>query len=786
MSFLKNKNYKIILCCNKCLLFHPFNIYYEKHDSLFKIGFKCGNNIEQKSLNDLFENLDEYSEKCFGCKKILYLDKDIYFQRETKKLYCEECFSRYEINWKILKVKNAPNSFLNIIDNLNYFMIENDIQKKSIIFQNCKKKLVELKEFVELIILNYRFSCLEEEFKVKQIISLNFIEYLDNLLKIAKTNESLYDIYSLLKEIIIYGHEYKEISLNDFTEKYSLLLKFSNKNKFLSESMKYFLLKKYNIETYFKKDKPHKFNKFSNQYFTNDSFENNCKRYNKIIEIISEEETQEKFSRMQVDLDTLKLENKINSYLNSYFNIPSKFISKRKGINFLISELIENNVYKLNDITPNQKMIKSIRNDIKLFLNNTTLSQEIKDKLIIINENILDEYGDLIPQWKRRKIEKKTYIHPYVKFNGEEIKILKNIKQKDSTKYQTITTIENENILQYCLDFLFYLKEKGNHFVHILDTNYLKVYKELHMKEINNNENACKNIKQIIKEEIEIKDLKPIFSMKQITNFVFEIFDESIVNQNNKINFLLTKFKEDFDKYINSIDIIKEKKENCITEGEMINDDIDTLMGIYSEEDNKLFEEYTQKVEINKYYNQIIAEFNELFRINIKFSQFDKNQKKNKIKLNKNKLPSNLQYNDTIKKYQILYLKKLLYEKVKNIKEEILNKHTMIKDNYIKSMTLLESLKVINEVFIDLKEFTLNVDELFNEYLKDNNNNNIIIKKQKVSEEDIKIVSEKINLNTIKNIIDTTINSNKKINISDDEPSDFLFQLFKIKIGFPI
>ena len=765
MSFLKKKNFNIILCCNKCSLFHPFNIYYEKHDSLFKINFKCGNNIETKYLNDLFENLNEYSEKCFECKKILYLDKNIYFHKETKKLCCEECFSKYEIDWKILNIKNTPNSFLNTIDNLNYFMSENDIQKKSIFFQMCKKKLVELKEFVELILLNYRFSSLEDEFKVKQIISLNFIEYLDNLLKIAKTNELLYDIYTLLKEIIIYGHEYQVISLNDFTEKYNLLLTLSNKNKFLSKSMKNFLLQKYHIETCFKKSKSFKYN---NQYFNNYSFEYNCKIYNKIIEIISEEETQDKFSQIQVDLDTLKLDNKINNYLNNFFNIPSKFIAKRKGINFLISELIEYNTNKINEITPNQKMIKSIRNEIKLLLNNATLSKEIKDKLIIINENILDEYGDLIPQWKRRKIEKKTYIHPYVKFNGEEIKILKNIKQKDSTKYQTITTIENENILQYCLDFLFYLKEKGNHFVHILDTNYLKVYKELHMKEINNNENACKNIKQIIKEEIEIKDLKPIFSMKQITNFVFEIFDESIVNQNNKINFLLTKFKEDFDKYINSIDIIKEKKENCITEGEMINDDIDTLMGIYSEEDNKLFEEYTQKVEINKYYNQIIAEFNELFRINIKFSQFDKNQKKNKIKLNKNKLPSNLQYNDTIKKYQILYLKKLLYEKVKNIKEEILNKHTMIKDNYIKSMTLLESLKVINE------------------YLKDNNNNNIIIKKQKVSEEDIKIVSEKINLNTIKNIIDTTINSNKKINISDDEPSDFLFQLFKIKIGFPI
>ncbi len=109
----------------------------------------------------------------------------------------------------------------------------------------------------------------------------------------------------------------------------------------------------------------------------------------------------------------------------------------------------------------------------------------------------------------------------------------------------------------------------------------------------------------------------------------------------------------------------------------------------------------------------------------------------------------------------------------------------MFKDNYIRSLTLLESLKVINEVLIDLKQFTLNIDELFNEYLKDSNNN-IILKKQKVSETNLKIVSEEINVAKIKNIIDILINSNKKINISDEEPSDFLFQLFKLKIGFPI
>ena len=209
-------------------------------------------------------------------------------------------------------------------------------------------------------------------------------------------------------------------------------------------------------------------------------------------------------------------------------------------------------------------------------------------------------------------------------------------------------------------------------------------------------------------------------------------------------------------------------------------------MKIYSEDDNKLFEEYTRKFEINKYYNQIISDFNEFFEINIKTSQFDKNQKKDEMKLEENKLPINLQYNnDKIKKYQLLYLNKLLYEKINSIKEEILEKHLMFKDNYIRSLSLLESLKVINEVLIDLKQFTLNIDELFNEYLKDSNNN-IILKKHKVSETNLKIVSEEINVEKIKNIIDTLINSNKKINISDEEPCDFLFQLFKLKIGFPI
>ena len=108
---------------------------------------------------------------------------------------------------------------------------------------------------------------------------------------------------------------------------------------------------------------------------------------------------------INLDSEILKLnnENYLNNYYFSYFNIPSKMILKRKGINILLSKIISLNFNLFEQITPNQNMIKTIRNEINIFLKNSELSNSLIEKLKSFNEKLLNEYGYILPNWKKKK-----------------------------------------------------------------------------------------------------------------------------------------------------------------------------------------------------------------------------------------------------------------------------------------------------------------------------------------------------------------------------------------------
>ena len=58
-------------------------------------------------------------------------------------------------------------------------------------------------------------------------------------------------------------------------------------------------------------------------------------------------------------------------------------------------------------------------------------------------------------------------------------------------------------------------------------------------------------------------------------------------------------------------------------------------------------------------------------------------------------------------------------------------------------------------------------------------------KKMKISENEDKKI-HKVSLNEIKEYIKTLINTEKKIDFISEEPKEFLFQLFKLNIGYPL
>ena len=59
------------------------------------------------------------------------------------------------------------------------------------------------------------------------------------------------------------------------------------------------------------------------------------------------------------------------------------------------------------------------------------------------------------------------------------------------------------------------------------------------------------------------------------------------------------------------------------------------------------------------------------------------------------------------------------------------------------------------------------------------------IKKMKISENEDKII-HKVSLNEIKEYIKKIINTDKTIDFISEEPKEFLFQLFKLNIGYPL
>ena len=58
-------------------------------------------------------------------------------------------------------------------------------------------------------------------------------------------------------------------------------------------------------------------------------------------------------------------------------------------------------------------------------------------------------------------------------------------------------------------------------------------------------------------------------------------------------------------------------------------------------------------------------------------------------------------------------------------------------------------------------------------------------KKMKICENEDKKI-HKISLNEIKEYIKTFVNTNKTIDFISEEPKEFLFQLFKLNIGYPL
>ena len=182
-------------------------------------------------------------------------------------------------------------------------------------------------------------------------------------------------------------------------------------------------------------------------------------------------------------------------------------------------------------------------------------------------------------------------------------------------------------------------------------------------------------------------------------------------------------------------------------------------------------------------YEDIILYLNKFFQSKILKVKNDNYNNYNELLKYKELINELNQYH----KFQIfknLYLNKLLNNKIKENKNSLLNEIKEINNSILEINCIINNLDLIKKVLLDLKKLSFDIGKIFKDFMEENypSESN---KKMKISENEDKKI-HKITLNEIKEYIKTLINTEKKIDFISEEPKEFLFQLFKLNIGYPL
>ena len=773
-----------LLCCKFCNRLHSFKIYYDKKLFDLFLDFNCENNNEKITLSLFLSEINNYSIKCFKCNKLLKTNEEIYKTLENN-FTCKNCS---EDNFKLLNyLKLGELKLKSITEKINEILltskekeIDNDLYKSS------KEKILTLHSFLNIMFYNKLFVDLNEDFIEEREILSNFFQYFEQFVKIVLENKNYYDIFTIIKELflpgIIYQYKFYYNESNTFMSFYFQLLN-SRKNKLSFEMFEY-LEKKYTNNYKYKTHYIYTINKYIQKREIDDSFVINTIIYNNIISYINNYLLNRQINFLYLEIEKLKHENYLNNYYQHFFLIPQNLITKRKGINFLLNEIINSEYKEFKSITPTQNFIKSIKKEIKFFINND-IDENLKLKLIEFNNKLLKEFC-FLPTWKNKNKNSEIQNHPYVNFTFDEIKKLKTLKENYNIDNKQELKINKSNnlLLQITIDFLFYLKEKGNEFAHLIEITKLKYYKNIQIIKNYKNDNK-NNLKESIENTFKINEVKQNFSLNEILKFVFEIFDNTILNENERVQFILNKYNKEFEIFSKSLDSYKNLEKSLKNSIEEIKNSIDELINSYTVKDEKLLQKYLKIFEMKNCYEDVIVYLNKFFQSKIlKIKNDDYNYNNYNELLKYKQLINELNQYHKFQNFKNLYLNKLLNNKIKENKNSLLNEINEINKSILEINGLISNLDLIKTVLLNLKKISFNIEKIFNDFMEENypSESN---KKMKICENEDKKI-HKISLNEIKEYIKTFVNTNKTIDFISEEPKEFLFQLFKLTIGYPL
>ena len=776
-------NNYVLLCCKNCHRLHSFKIYYDKKLLDLVLDFNCENNDEKITLSFVLSEINNYSIICFKCSNLLKTNEEIY-KTPDNNFTCKNCS---EDNFKLLNyLKLNDLEFNTITEKANkLLLISKEKETDNVLYNSSKEKILALNSFLTIMFYNKLFVDSNEGFIEEREILSNFFQYFEQFVNIVLENKNYYDIFTIIKELflpgIIYQYQFYYYESNAFMGFYFQLL--NSRKKKLSFEMFEYLEKKYTNNYKYKNHYLYTLNKYIQKREIDDSFSINTIIYNNIISYLNNYSLNRQINFLYLEIEKLKHENYINNYYQHFFLIPQNLITKRKGINYLLNEIINTEYKQFKSIIPTQNFIKSIRKEINYFLNNN-IDENLKIKLNEFNNKLIKEYGYIIPTWKNKNKNSEKQNHPYVNFTFDEIKQLKILKEnlnKDN-KQELKTNNSNNDLLQITIDFLFYLKEKGNEFAHLMEINKLKYYKNIQI--IKNYKTDNKNdLKESIENTFKINEVNQNFSLNEILNFVFEIFENTILNENERVQFILNKYNKEFETFSKSLDSYKNLEKSLKNSIEEIKNSIDELIDSYTVKDEQLLKKYLKRFEMKNCYEDIILYLNKFFQSKILKVKNDNYNNYNELLKYKELINELNQYH----KFQIfknLYLNKLLNNKIKENKNSLLNEIKEINNSILEINCIINNLDLIKKVLLDLKKLSFDIGKIFKDFMEENypSESN---KKMKISENEDKKI-HKVSLNEIKEYIKTLINTEKKIDFISEEPKEFLFQLFKLNIGYPL
>ena len=680
-------------------------ITYKVNKFELYIILNCKNEHQQ---NFKIKNF-EYNEKCELCFSLIE-NKKYEYNLLNNQYNCLNCIKRNKVNLSnkyfkkidseneniiLEKYKTFLNSF-NLYDEPSY--IKSFYGIFSIIF-NDLLNLNNLKLYNEQLNAN-----------INLILNLNW--------NIIFTSEDNFQILLINEEPFILFDKFYNLDFRNYYNSVGLL----KLSKLLS------IYKKYNINPVndiglFK-------NEINLEIKMNEmkveTIYNNIINYEKIINLNKE------MIETKYNMNLSKIENIIRNYFHKNEIFLSNFILKRCFIKLIIDSLYSVYYSILEDIQPNYD---SLFYFYKRLYN-------VHEK--IDNENLKKKIEDVLSQLKnilfiRLKDDKKNLIkndfseNNKYEFNENKIKEIKSIctqieKEMKDKKCEYNSYDYNYIILKFTLNFLNYVRESSNFFIHIL---LEKISKHFYFSDFENKITLSELISsifngQVIKKKIDIEQLIIYFKFEnsQLSRIdsIMEEFEnllltDKIYKTQNNINEQYLYYKNEFLIEENKIQLYKKHYEN--------------ILNLLITE-NQLGKKISKIINYESFFiNEITNQLNKINEMIDKITEKKKNiiDKTNKI----------LSLN-------------ILNEKLKIIKREI-------KSNKVKILS-------INDLFIEWKEKEI---QKINKYLK----GNIFLE-----------VNKHLKLFNLESLIQFLFNFSKKNNIEiyfyEEEP-DLNLNLFLYK-----